>query len=88
MEDNSEVDFWTEFKKYNRSESQDTTLRTAKEFKNYQHPHIPNLPPPRPSVPPIQNSVRKYIINDQNSTGAESTIFGGCDLSPIKKVSN
>ena len=49
MEDNSEVDFWTEFKKYNRSESQDTTLKTAKEFKNYQHPHIPNLPPPYPA---------------------------------------
>ena len=69
-------DFYAGFRQYNRTESQDTTLRIAPEFKNYQHPTIP-------SVPPIQFTDPNQTINDQ-----KSSLFGGCGISPINNVSN
>ena len=88
---NSVFDFYAGFKEFNRTESQDTTLRTAKEFKNYVHPRLPSPPVPYLGVPvPIQlNSTPNYITNGhQKSTrAAASTLFGGLNLSPIKKVS-
>ena len=84
----SDFDFFNCFKKYNRTESQNTTLRTAKEFKNYQPLKIPTPLQGASFAPPIQSNAQNQFMNNQNSTVAsELSLFGGCGISGISGIS-
>ena len=70
-------DFYLQFKKFNPAEDQDNFTQN---FKAVQHPPIPSASVPKANP----QNFEKY---DQISLkGPNSSLFGGCNISPIKKV--